>query len=134
MASGEEVVPVPSGQEDGMFIARVDDEPWTPAEPLGLPPGVDWRLYQSEDDGTNVVMVRFPPGYVEPRHVHAAEHFDVIIDGEMHVAGKVLRRGDYLRGYPNRAHGPMAYPIGCTVFAVMRGGSPLHVYDKPKAG
>jgi quercetin dioxygenase-like cupin family protein len=127
------VEPVSDNQQEGLFIAQVEAEPWAPAEPLGLPPGVEWRHYQSDPDGTNVILVRFPPGYVEPRHVHAAEHFDVIIEGEMHVEGKILRRGDYLRGYANQEHGPMAYPVGCTVFAVMRGGSPVHVYEERKA-
>jgi quercetin dioxygenase-like cupin family protein len=120
-----------SEEPKGLFLAHVDDAPWESAEPLGLPPGVQWRLYELSDDGDGVVLVKFPPGYVEPRHVHEAEHWDVIIEGEMHVDGTVLRRGDYLHGYPNKPHGPMAYPNGCTVFAVMRGGleSFRHDYD-----
>lgn len=117
-------------QTDGAHIVQLDDEPWEPALPLGLPPGVEWRRYEDGSDGITVHVVRFPAGYVEPRHVHQAEHFDVIIEGEMHVQGKILRRGDYLHGYSNQEHGPMAYPVGCTVFAVMRGGSPLHIYDE----
>jgi hypothetical protein len=119
--------------EDGCFIAQVDDREWEPALPLGLPPGVKWRLYEESDEGVQIMLVRFPPGYIEPRHVHEAEHFDVIVDGEMHVNGKVLTRGDYLRGVPHEPHGPMAYPVGCTVFAVIRGGSIRHEYDEADA-
>jgi quercetin dioxygenase-like cupin family protein len=117
--------------EPGLFLAQVDDAPWESAAPLGLPPGVVWRPYELTDEGDGAILVKFPPGYVEPRHVHEAEHFDVIIEGEMHVDGKVLCRGDYLHGFPNKPHGPMAYPKGCTVFAVMRGGveSFRHDYD-----
>ena len=117
-------------QSEGCFIAQVSDEDWAPALPLGLPEGVNWRLYEPDHDGSQVMLVRFPPGYVEPRHVHEAEHLDVIVEGEMHVHGKVLKPGDYLRGIPNEPHGPMAYPVGCTVFAVVRGGSILHLYDE----
>ena len=119
-----------SEESDGLFVAQVDDEPWVPATPLGLPAGVNWRLYETSEDGDQVMLVRFPPGYVEPRHVHEAQHWDVIVDGEMHVDGRILRSGDYLRGLPNEPHGPMSYPVGCTVFAVVRGGSILHVYDQ----
>jgi quercetin dioxygenase-like cupin family protein len=111
---------------DGAFVAKADDEPWQPAALLGRPEGVEWRVYESNDAGDMVVLVRFPPGYIEPRHVHEAEHWDVIIEGEMHVQGRVLTRGDYLRGPANIPHGPMSYPKGCTVFGVVRGGSILH--------
>lgn len=111
---------------DGPFIAQVDDEPWAPGDPVGLPDGLEWRPYWSSENGDLVALARFPPGYVEPRHVHEAEHYDVIIDGEMHVDGHVLRRGDYIRGYRNVPHGPMAYPVGVTVFAVVKGGSAVH--------
>lgn len=115
--------------QDGCFIGQIGDEDWAPALPLGLPEGVKWRLYETNDEGFQVMLVRFPPGYIEPRHTHEAEHFDVIVDGEMHVNGRVLTSGDYLRGIPNEPHGPMAYPVGCTVFAVVRGGSINHEYD-----
>lgn len=121
-------------ESPGLFIAQVDDEPWVAAEPLGLPPGVKWRLYETSDGGDRVMLVRFPPGYVEPRHVHEAEHWDVIVEGEMHVDGRILRRGDYLRGFPGKRHGPMSYPKGCTVFAVVRGGSILHEYEDRSVG
>jgi anti-sigma factor ChrR (cupin superfamily) len=110
----------------GAFIAQVDDAPWEPADQLGLPEGVEWRLYEECENGDLVVLVRFPPGYFEPRHVHDALHYDVIIEGEMHVDGRVLRPGDYLRGPSKVPHGPMAYPRGCTVFGVVRDGSIHH--------
>jgi quercetin dioxygenase-like cupin family protein len=115
-----------TSRANGVFIAQVDDEPWAPGDPVGLPQGLEWRLYESSESGDLVALARFPPGYVEPRHVHEAEHFDVIVDGEMHVDGHVLRRGDYIRGYKNVPHGPMAYPKGVTVFAVVKGGSAVH--------
>lgn len=114
-----------SDQGSGRFIALVDDKPWEPAEPLGLPDGVEWRPYELHED-QQVILVRFPPGYVEPRHVHASEHLDVIVEGEMHVDGLILRRGDYIHGFADKPHGPMSYPVGCTVFAVLRGPSMHH--------
>jgi hypothetical protein len=61
--------------------------------------------------------VKFPKGYVEPRHTH------------MCVAGKDLRPGDYVFGW-DKPHGPYEYPDGCEVFAVMMGRGSEHVWDQ----
>jgi len=37
-----------------------------------------------------------------------------------HVAGKVLRRGDFHYAPPDTMHGPFEYPVGGIVFSVMR--------------
>ena len=64
---------------------------------LGLPPGVQVKIIA---EGTDDVSDRvdkisiFPPGYVEPRHTHNYCHSTLILEGEMHVAGKILRPGD----------------------------------------
>ena len=39
-------------------------------------------------------FVRFPPGYVEPRHEHDHYHSIFVLEGEMHVDGKVLKPGE----------------------------------------
>ncbi len=44
----------------------------------------------------------------------------VVIEGEQHVAGKVLKKGDFHYAPPNTPHGPFAYPKGGIVFAVYR--------------
>jgi hypothetical protein len=81
---------------------------------LGLPPGVKVKIIvEGRDPVSDRVdkFVEFPPGYTEPRHTHEYYHSTLVLEGEMHVAGKVLKPGDYVYDYP----------IGCTVFSAGRG-------------
>jgi hypothetical protein len=124
--------------DDQPIIKHVDDEPWASAERFGFGPGPECRVY---DDGTGVpghmtILGRFPPGFVEPRHVHDdLDHWCVVIDGEMHVGGEVLRAGDYFYAPVGVPHGPLSYPVGCTVFVTVRGTGFVHDFEAtPSAG
>ncbi len=100
---------------------HVDDEPWVPAEKFTLPNGCEYRIFKDDDgDGMMAIICRFPPGYLEPRHHHEAEHMGIVVEGEMHVDGHVLKRGDFHHAPANIPHGPFYYPKGCTVFGVTR--------------
>jgi hypothetical protein len=110
-------------------IHHATDEAWTSAEPFGFPPGPECIVY---DDGSQVaghmtILGRFPAGFVEPRHVHEdLDHWCVIVDGEMHVDGEVLTAGDYFYAPVGEPHGPLSYPVGCTVFVTVRGSGFVH--------
>jgi quercetin dioxygenase-like cupin family protein len=116
---------------DRFVIHQADDAPWESTEQFGLPGGT-CRIYKDgADDGIRGIIGTLPPGYVEPEHAHEdSDHWSVIIDGEMHVAGKVLRRGDYIYAPRGVRHGPFHYPIGCTVFTSVR-GSFKHEFAEP---
>jgi hypothetical protein len=114
---------------DGALVAHVDDEPWAPAEAIGLPAGAECRVFDSGDDGHMAVLLRFPPGYVEPLEAHDAAHYNGIVDGEVHVDGRVLRRGDYLYAPPGVPYGPLESPTGCAIFRVIEGGSKVPAND-----
>ena len=121
-----------------LVIIHADDEPWVPAELFGLPEGCEYRIFKpDEGDGQMAIMCRFPPGYLEPRHEHESEHWGIIVEGEMHIDGHILRVGDYHHAPANIPHGPFYYPKGCTVFGTSRaseaGSSILHVYDQKDA-
>lgn len=110
----------------GTFVViQADDEPWESTDRFGLPGGM-CRVYKDgANDGVRGIIGTFPPGYVEPEHVHEdAEHWSVVIDGEMHVAGKVLTRGGYIHAPRGVRHGPLHYLVGCTIFSTVRGGRP----------
>lgn len=113
----------------GPVIRHADDDAWASAEPFGFPPGPECIVY---DDGSAVaghmtILARLPAGFVEPRHVHEdVEHWCVIVDGEMHVADEVLTRGDYFHAPVGVPHGPLEYPVGCTVFVTVRGAGFVH--------
>ena len=101
---------------------------------LGLPPGLKVKIIA---EGTDEVservdkIVQFPPGYTEPRHSHDYFHSTLVLEGEMHVAGKVLRPGDYVYG-GNEPHGPYHYPVGCTVYSAGRGKKLSQIHRREK--
>ncbi len=96
---------------------------------LTLPKGVKVKVF-AQDPGMKRIdyKVKFPKGYVEPRHTHKSWHSILVTKGRMCVAGKDLRPGDYVFGW-DEPHGPYEYPDGCEVFCVMMGGGSEHVWD-----
>ena len=101
---------------------------------LGLPKGVQVKVIaEGEDEVSERVdkFAKFPPGYVEPRHTHDYFHSTLVLEGEMHVAGKILKPGDYVYGGGKEPHGPYSYPKGCKVFSSGRfkkNLSQIHTY------
>lgn len=122
-------------QSSGLVLTHLEDDSWVPAEMFGLPPGCEYQIFMPDaGDQHMAIMCRFPPGYLEPEHVHTdTAHWGVIIDGEMHVDGKILRKGDYHYAAPNIVHGPFYYPKGCIVFGTVFGPSILHLYEPEAA-
>ena len=92
-------------------------------EIMGLPTGIQVKIIaEGEDEVSERVdkFVKFPPGYVEPRHTHDYFHSTLVLEGEMHVAGKILKPGDYVYGGGTEPHGPHSYPKGCKVYSAGR--------------
>jgi len=96
---------------------------------LTLPEGVQVKVLNYDPVMKRLDMKqRFPKGYVEPRHTHKSWHSIMVLDGRMCVAGKDLRRGDYVFGW-DIPHGPYEYPDGCEVFIVYMGDA-SHIWDE----
>ena len=106
----------------GLITRARDDEPWEPSDAAGFPGGMH-RVYKTgEQDGIQVMIGTLPPGFVEPEHVHEdIDHWGVIVEGEMHVDGKVLGPGSYVYAPRGVRHGPFHYPVGATIFVTVRG-------------
>jgi len=99
-------------------------------ELLTLPKGVKVKIFAYDPSMKRVDMkLKFPKGYVEPRHTHKSWHSILVTKGRMCVAGKDLRPGDYVFGW-DQPHGPYEYPDGCEVFAVTMGEATQHVWDE----
>ena len=77
-------------------------------------------LMRDDARGQVAALVKFPPGYVEPAHSHVTSHCVLVVEGEQHVGGKILRQGDFHDAPPDTVHGPFEYPIGGVVFSVFR--------------
>ena len=100
---------------------------------LGLPTGLKVKIIAEAKDAVSErvdKLVKFPPGYTEPRHTHEYYHSTLVLEGEMHVAGKILKPWDYVYGGGDEPHGPYHYPVGCVVYSSGRGIklSQIHKY------
>ncbi|MEE9257279.1 MAG: cupin domain-containing protein [bacterium] len=109
----------------GFFAVNSDELEWEDGvKTLGLPQGVQIKVLREGYDEVSERterFVKFPPGYVEPRHEHDHYHSIYVLEGEMHVDGQVLKPGDYVYGGGRgNVHGPYEYPVGCMVFACGR--------------
>jgi len=118
---------------DHAFKAIRDGEvPWSAEaarDLLTLPEGVEAKVFAYDRAMKRIDMkVKFPPGYVEPRHSHRSWHSIVVLKGRMCVAGKDLRPGDYVFGW-DEPHGPYEYPDGCEAFVVFMGEGAAHDWD-----
>lgn len=61
---------------------------------MSLPDGVRVkRLSQSKATGIRKFLVRFAPGYGEPRHAHASDHSTFLLEGRRIVEGKEFAPG-----------------------------------------
>lgn len=119
------------------FMAvNTDELEWVDGQSIvGLPKGVMIKVIAEGTDDVSErsdKFAKFPPGYVEPRHTHGYSHSTLVLEGEMHVAGKVLKPGDYCYGGAGEPHGPFYYPVGCTVYGCGRGikMDQIHKYKK----
>lgn len=123
----QECVIVENGIEWDVDVADIE---WDDDDLLTLPEGVKSKVVnENEAEQRADIFIQFPPGYVEPEHVHESAHSVLIVDGPMLVHGHELTSGDYVYGQ-KLPHGPMEYPDGCTVFASFVGGSPAHDWDE----
>jgi quercetin dioxygenase-like cupin family protein len=97
---------------------------------LSLRGGVQVKVFQSDPElGLADMLIKFPPGYVEPEHAHESSHSIVVLEGVQIVKGVHLHPGDYVWASGPEPHGPYGYPEGCVVFASFRGLSSRHRYQ-----
>ncbi len=93
-----------------------------------LPRGVEVKILNRDESDDRVDwLIRFPPGYLEPRHVHAGRHITIVLEGKQIVEGTELGPGDYVYGPADIPHGPFEYPAGCLLFGSMWGRT-VHEY------
>jgi quercetin dioxygenase-like cupin family protein len=115
----------------GLTIEHRWDREWKDEGTLfNLPPGVQVKIYREDAEAGEVdMLIKLPPGYVEPRHTHDSVHSVVVLEGVLIVDGVEQRPGDYNFGPRNKPHGPFHYPEGAVLFCSMRGKSLQHIYD-----
>ena len=108
------------------FIAMTDPEFWqrTPKEleqvvQGGLTGLAYFLLGDKKDNPPTVVALRMGPGWVLPRHAHACQRFEIVVQGRLDVGERILQPGDVMISEPGVAYGPhIAGPEGCTTFEI----------------
>jgi hypothetical protein len=113
---------------------EADDVEWEDASLLGLPEGLQVKIINENGaEGRTEMLVKYPPGYVEPRHTHESAHACLILEGRILTAGRELTAGDYIYGQ-KVPHGPWEFPEGGINFVSFVGGSPTHEWDEDGDG
>lgn len=122
--------------DPGFHTAHPDHLEWQDdVDVLTLGKGVQVKvLFQDQANQHVDMLIRFPAGYVEPRHNHDSSHSVLVLEGIQIAEGEPLGPGDYLYADGSRPHGPFEYPEGCVVFASFRGASARHRYRGSPAG
>ncbi len=58
--------------------------------------GVQVKVLYADAEAQQVeLLVKFSPGYVEPRHVHDSTHSVIVLEGLQIAEGEHMRPGDY---------------------------------------
>lgn len=109
----------------GLLIVRADQDEW---EDIGVNGIQVKRLYVDTAHDSVTMLVKAPAGAVYPRHRHAGPEQCYVLQGDLHMAGTVLRAGDYQYAEPESIHGLQYTENGCMLLIV----SSLH--DEMLAG
>lgn len=81
--------------------------------PSGVP-GVDvCDLFLDKRSNRRTVLIRMQPNTVYPDHDHDDAEECIVLDGELEIAGTVLRRNDYIRTPAGGHHGVPSSRTGC---------------------
>jgi hypothetical protein len=95
--------------------AEVEWEEGAPESPA-LPAGVFRKVYNVDPVTDRMdMLIRFEPGYVEPRHVHRQTHYDTVLEGRWIIEGTEVTQGGHIFGPPDVPHGPFECPDGVLV-------------------
>jgi quercetin dioxygenase-like cupin family protein len=96
------------GSEKKSFIVESAKLPWTAVELPGVPKGLVQRvLHDNQQNKLVSAIVRFPKGFVEPRHYHTTcGHSIYILRGKLKSPEGVLSAGTFIYSAVNEPHGP----------------------------
>lgn len=111
------------------IILTFDEREFVPDPFMKLPRGPMVKVLRHDRENQRLdMLIKWPNGYVEPRHWHNAWHSVVVLRGKVKVEGKVLTTGGFIYGPPKVPHGPFEWYDDCIVFAHFE-GDPTHYYE-----
>ena len=96
-------------EDSGLLISRSAELSW-----LSLAPGIEYKpLFIDTARKYNTSLVRMDAGAHYPSHRHRDIEELFMLSGDLHVAGKVMRAGDYCRASAETIHGETRSEMGC---------------------
>ena len=97
------------GAGEKSFLVQANRIAWAPIAPPGAPPGLMQRLlHDNKDNQLSSAIVKFPKGYVEPRHHHTrCGHSIYVLKGRIKAPGAIWTPGSFHYAAVMEPHGPL---------------------------
>lgn len=96
-------------EQDGLRFVRSGRLEWQGHPQME----VEMKLLFSTPDGRRTRLVRIPPGGSYPAHRHTGVEEIYLIEGDLEVAGFLMRSGDYCRAEAGSVHDGIRTAGGC---------------------
>jgi anti-sigma factor ChrR (cupin superfamily) len=93
-----------------MVLMRGGEIDW---RPTGVPGVVARNLYVDHERKRATVLLRLDPGAVYPDHDHPDVEECLVLEGDLELGGKVMRKHDYMRIPKGGRHGTPRTKDGC---------------------
>jgi len=115
------------------FLVQAGSLSWAPVTPPGAPPGLMQRvLHDNKDKQLVSAIVKFPKGYVEPRHYHTqCGHSIYVLKGRIETPNGVWTPGSFHYAAVKEAHGPLKALEESEILFYTDGPFDYHVETKP---
>src|SRR5215469_6517206 len=97
--------------QPGLLISRSSDMAWH-----DVAPGISRKLlFVDSERHYNTALIRVQAGTRYPRHRHADVEEILVLEGELHIHGVIMRHGDYCRAEPESVHEETFSETGCVL-------------------
>jgi anti-sigma factor ChrR (cupin superfamily) len=101
-------------QQSGLLIARSADMSWE-----RVAPGISRKILSVDSNRSCCTsLIRAEAGTRYPRHRHAGVEELLVLEGDLHVHGVIMRVGDYCHAEPDSIHEETFTEGGCILLQV----------------
>lgn len=124
-----------AGLEEAMVHVDAGALAWDKIIGTPFPDGLERkRLHANKATGGGAAVLKFPVGYIEPRHYHTtAGHSVYILKGSLKIGGETYGPGNFFYAPRDVAHGPNEALEETEILIWSDGPLDLHMGDLPPA-
>lgn len=116
-------------QQHGLLISRPQDMEWEQ-----MAPGIQRKLlFLDKERDYATSLVRLEAGTRYPSHRHADVEEILVLEGDLHLHGVVMRAGDYCRAEPESIHLETYSESGCLLLQLTSQHDELRTSSEPAA-